>query len=105
MSSIQRAAAGPKTVFLMDEPTTGLQPADDAVLIDAFNRLVDLGHSLIIVEHSPEIMSVADWIIDLGPEAGAKGGQVVAQGTPEQVAQGTTATGIVLSQWFSAHPS
>jgi len=97
MASIQRAAAGPKTVFLMDEPTTGLHPADVSVLLDALNRLVDLGHSLILIEHGPEVMAAADWIIDLGPGAGSHGGRVVAQGPPEHVATAGTATGAVLS--------
>jgi excinuclease ABC subunit A len=97
MASIQRAATGPKTVFLMDEPTTGLHPADVSVLLDALNRLVDLGHSLILVEHSPEVMSAADWIIDLGPDAGPNGGGIVAAGTPERVAESGTATGKVLA--------
>jgi excinuclease ABC subunit A len=105
MASIQRAATGPKTVFLMDEPTTGLHPADVSVLIDALNRLVDLGHSLIIVEHSPEIMTVADWIIDLGPDAGANGGRIVATGAPELVAKSGSATGDVLNRILSVESS
>jgi excinuclease ABC subunit A len=97
MASIQRAAAGPKTLFLMDEPTTGLHPADVSVLLDALNRLVDLGHSLILVEHGPDVMAAADWIIDLGPSAGPDGGRIVAQGPPELLARSGTATGTVLA--------
>jgi excinuclease ABC subunit A len=84
------------TLFLLDEPTTGLHPADIQTLLQALERLVDLGHSLIVVEHNLDVMASADWIIDLGPEAGQGGGQVVAQGTPEQVAQAETPTGRAL---------
>jgi excinuclease ABC subunit A len=94
--AITRAAAGPHTLFILDEPTTGLHPADVVKLIDCLNALADLGHSLVVVEHSPEIMAAADWIIDLGPEAGDAGGRVVATGTPEDVARSGTLTGLVL---------
>jgi excinuclease ABC subunit A len=67
-------------------------------LIDALNALVDRGHSAIVVEHSVELMTCADWIIDLGPGAGVKGGRVVAQGTPEEVAVSGTLTGQVLAR-------
>jgi excinuclease ABC subunit A len=86
-----------KNLFLLDEPTTGLHPADTLKLLDAFTSLLDLGHSLIVIEHSPEIMLCADWIIDLGPGAGADGGQIVAEGTPEDVASAETPTGRVLA--------
>jgi excinuclease ABC subunit A len=86
------------TLFLFDEPTTGLHPADIVKLLEALNRLVDAGHSLIIVEHSPEVMIAADWIIDLGPGAGVDGGTVVAEGPPEVVARTATATGNVLAE-------
>ncbi len=75
------------TLFIFDEPTTGLHFDDIAKLIACFRRLVERGHSLLIVEHNTDVMKCADWIIDLGPEAGAKGGHLVASGTPEQVAE------------------
>jgi excinuclease ABC subunit A len=96
-SALNRGAAKSRTLFLLDEPTTGLHPADTLRLLDVFNTLLDLGHSLIVIEHSPEVLICADWIIDLGPDAGDDGGRVVAQGTPEDVARSGTHTGQVLA--------
>jgi excinuclease ABC subunit A len=93
MTRTTRAA----TLFVFDEPTTGLHPADTIKLLEAFNRLLDLGHSLVIIEHSLEMMLAADWIIDLGPGAGADGGRIVAQGSPEEVATSDSPTGRVLA--------
>lgn len=73
------------TLFVFDEPTTGLHLHDIRTLLKAFNALVDSGHSLVIIEHNLEIIKCADWVIDLGPEGGAGGGQIVAEGTPEEV--------------------
>jgi excinuclease ABC subunit A len=95
-AALTRAAGRSRTLFLLDEPTTGLHPADTLKLLDALTSLLDLGHSLIVVEHSPEIMACADWIIDLGPGAGDQGGQIVGQGTPEAIAQLETPTGRAL---------
>ena len=75
------------TLFIFDEPTTGLHFDDIAKLIACFQELVRRGHSLVIVEHNTDVMKCADWIIDMGPEAGQGGGTVVAEGTPEDVAQ------------------
>ena len=66
-------------------------------MLDALNALVDRGHSVIVIEHSPEVMACADWIIDLGPGAGAEGGKIVAAGTPEDVARSGTLTGAVIA--------
>ena len=99
-AALTRAASASKrsrTLFLLDEPTTGLHPADTAKLFDALDSLLDLGHSLLVIEHSPELMRRADWIIDLGPGAGDEGGRLVAEGTPEDVARAETPTGRVLA--------
>ena len=74
-----------RTVYVLDEPTTGLHFDDIRKLLDVLNRLVDLGNTVIVIEHNLDVLKTADWLIDLGPEAGAAGGRVVAEGTPEEV--------------------
>jgi excinuclease ABC subunit A len=86
-SAINRCLPPPApTLFLFDEPTTGLHFDDVRVLLKVFQRLVDAGHSVLVIEHNLDVMKSADWIIDLGPDAGDQGGQIVAAGTPEQIA-------------------
>ena len=75
-----------KMLFVFDEPTTGLHFHDIGKLMKSLNALVDHGHSVILIEHNVEVIKCADWVIDLGPEGGEKGGQVVFEGTPEQLA-------------------
>ena len=78
-----------QTVYILDEPTTGLHFHDIAILLDVLNKLVDKGNTVIVIEHNMDVIKMADWIIDMGPEGGRSGGEVLAEGTPEQiVAQG-----------------
>ncbi len=80
------ASRKPRCLFLLDEPTVGLHPADVARLLDCFDRLLQTGHSLVVVENDLDVIRAADHLIDLGPGAGQEGGRVVVAGTPEQVA-------------------
>ena len=88
-----------RTLFILDEPTTGLHFADVVQLLDCFDALLAVGHSLIVVEHNLQMMKAADWIIDLGPGAADAGGQIVVQGSPELVANcKSSATGRLLAE-------
>ncbi len=84
-SELQRPATG-KTFYVLDEPTTGLHFADVARLLTALQRLVDAGNSVLVIEHNLDVVRAADWLLELGPEGGSGGGQLVASGTPEQIA-------------------
>lgn len=89
------------TLFIFDEPTTGLHLDDISTLLDCFRRLTDKGHTVVIIEHNLHVIAAADWVIDLGPEAGAKGGEIIAKGTPEQIAQAPNSlTGRALAEFF-----
>ena len=85
-SELQKKATG-KTVYILDEPTTGLHTHDVATLIKVLQRIVDNGDTVLVIEHNLDMIKVADYIIDLGPEGGDGGGQIVVAGTPEKVAK------------------
>jgi len=77
-------------VYILDEPTTGLHFEDIKMLLNVLNQLVDRGNTVIVIEHNMEVIKTADWIIDLGPEGGDLGGEIVAEGTPEDIARHPT---------------
>ena len=88
-----------KTLYILDEPTTGLHPADIQHLLNVLNRLIDSGNTVIVIEHNLDVIKTADWILDIGPEGGDGGGNVVASGTPEQICKNPGShTGRYLSQ-------
>ena len=92
-TELSRRSTG-KTLYILDEPTTGLHTADVKKLLSILNKLVDGGNSMIIIEHNLHVIKFADWVIDMGPEGGANGGTVIAEGTPENLAkEGKTPTG------------
>jgi len=83
---LSRRATG-RTFYILDEPTTGLHFDDTKRLLDVLARLVDAGNTVVVIEHNLDVIKTADWIIDLGPEGGDRGGELVAQGAPEDVAK------------------
>jgi excinuclease ABC subunit A len=93
-----------RTLYLLDEPTTGLHFDDVKKLLDVLHRLTDLGNTVIIIEHNLDVIRNADWLIDLGPEGGEEGGRLVAQGTPEQIARVKKSyTGQALARFFNGN--
>jgi excinuclease ABC subunit A len=97
-TELARVSTG-RTLYMLDEPTTGLHFADVERLVGVLQRLVDAGNTVLVIEHNIDLLSACDWIIDLGPEGGSKGGEVLAEGTPEQIAESPgNATGRYLKQ-------
>ncbi len=104
LASYLSAARRKRTLFLLDEPTTGLHFSDIVKLLDGFEALLAVGHSLIVIEHNLQVMKAADYIIDLGPGAGEQGGQVIVQGPPETIAQhAESVTGRYLRESLAAN--
>ncbi len=98
---LARRATG-RTLYILDEPTVGLHAADVDRLIEVLQRLVNAGNTVLVIEHNPDVIKVADWIVDLGPEGGDAGGYVIAEGTPEEVAQVESShTGRCLRHWLA----
>ncbi len=93
-----------RTLYLLDEPTTGLHFDDVRKLLEVLHRLTDLGNTIIIIEHNLDVIRNADWIIDLGPEGGEDGGQIIAEGTPEHVSRVSGSyTGDFLRRYYTEH--
>lgn len=103
-TELSRRATG-KTLYLIDEPTTGLSFYDVHKLLDVLQRLTDMGNTVLVIEHNLDVIRCSDWIIDLGPEGGDRGGEIIAQGTPEKVAKvDKSYTGQYLKRVLKQHP-
>ena len=102
-SELSKIATG-RTLYILDEPTTGLHFADIEKLLEVLQRLVDAGNTVLVIEHNLDVIKQADWIVDLGPEGGEGGGEVIATGTPEEIAAVEDSyTGQFLRELVSAH--
>ena len=96
---VAMALAAEPEMLVLDEPTTGLHPADIQYLLKVLGRLVDSGNTVVVIEHNLDVIKTADYVIDMGPEGGDQGGQVVVSGTPEEVAESEKSfTGMFLKQ-------
>ena len=102
-TELSKRATG-RTLYVLDEPTTGLHFADVEKLLQVLHRLVDTGNTVVVIEHNLDVIKTADWVVDLGPEGGDRGGLIVAQGTPETVAQAGTPTGEYLARVLRGEP-
>ena len=92
-----------RTLYILDEPTTGLHFQDVQMLIDVIAKLREAGNTIVIIEHNLDVIAAADWLIDLGPEGGEAGGEIVAVGTPKQVMKNkNSVTGRYLKRYFEA---
>ena len=104
-TELSKRATG-RTLYILDEPTTGLHFQDVKVLLEVLHRLVDMGNTVVVIEHNLQVIKTADWVLDLGPEGGAGGGKVVAEGTPEDVARVSAShTGRYLARIFDTAPA
>jgi excinuclease ABC subunit A len=102
---LSKRATG-RTLYILDEPTTGLHFEDVRKLLDVLHQLVSLGNTVLVVEHNLDVIKSADWVIDLGPEGGEEGGKVVAEGTPEDIARSRKSyTGQALRPLLNGHRS
>jgi excinuclease ABC subunit A len=103
-TELSKRATG-KTLYVLDEPTTGLHFADVEKLLQVLHRLVDAGNTVLVIEHNLDVIKTADRILDLGPEGGARGGEIIAEGTPEEVAAiPGSATGEYLARVLRGEP-
>ena len=99
-TELARRSTG-KTLYILDEPTTGLHFEDIRLLMNILQRFVDEGNTVVVIEHNMDVIKCADYIIDMGPEGGVKGGQVIASGTPEDIAKDKNSlTGKYLKRWL-----
>ena len=97
-TELQRRSTG-RTIYVLDEPTTGLHFEDVNKLLHVLQRLVDTGNTVIVIEHNLDVIKSADWVIDMGPDGGDKGGTIIAEGTPESVAKNKSSyTGTFLAE-------